>query len=420
MSRQCPYCGSFCNNDAEKCYACQSILPPPGYVKARYTAKPNNDVNEIYEKINQSKGVSFASCFAIDKILMADECKIRTYNNINLFFNDLYESISTSGIGIEKKDFLLIFSALCSGRIVHLSDLNIEKYIRLFERINECFSTIVGSVYTPVIEEKGGSSIFGRLEENASGDALYTCTPLLDGIYTANAIPTPFVQLVKADTEQSISVTDFFIRAYAEEPDGMHRIPQERLSDVSAFPKYWSQDGLHTSRNLWFIYLSNAFRKPFDIYPAINISDYEEIEENHSNLKRVKIDNDNFINLCLNAKKDNFLSENMWRKIDDIEKYIQTKSPDFYFENALLRNMESFSSVYMSCGGTEKEALDALMTAYLMPIITDITQNDAQSLREFRLLIESLFDGIEFPHSNRYIDKNITEANSKGEKNEIN
>ncbi len=400
----CPYCNSHCNDKDTVCSVCQSILPPPGYTKEKFVVQADKN-SEIYEKIKHSNTVSLESCFVIDQAIMADESHIEVFDSICTLFDTMYRSIFSSGIEITREDFLTVFSALCAGRVIHILKLSNSKSNEMFEKINECFSGLKGDVFSPSYEKKGQQYIFGSWETDESGNKFYKCTNLLSSIYTASVIPTPIVQLIRNKSDNNIGAIDPFVRSYADDPNRMHGIQHLLFNDISILPRYWPRGGLYVSKNMWFVYLDENARKAFDIYPTIEIPYYSKSTDNVKNSKRTKCHVDNLIKLCADARKEHYFSENIWRKIDLIEKMLRERKADFYFDNALIRNMECYSSVYMSCGGSENEALDMMIKVYLLHIIDSIMEESNQNYDAVQSLFETAFSDFNLPQCIQYINE---------------
>ena len=75
--------------------------------------------------------------------------------------------------------------------------------------------------------------------------------------------------------------------------------------------------------------------------------------------------------LCDEAEGRFALSEENWKKIDDLAEQLATAC-SFALDNKLITAMERFVGVYMAAGGSEQEALDAVLASILLPVALSV------------------------------------------------
>ncbi len=93
---------------------------------------------------------------------------------------------------------------------------------------------------------------------------------------------------------------------------------------------------------------------------------------------------DRLCRLCDEAEEHYALSEENWKKIDDLSEKLSSTS--FVLDNKLATATERFVGVYMAAGGNEQEALDAVLAAILLPAMlaahSDNTDENTLSLSQ--------------------------------------
>ncbi len=63
-----------------------------------------------------------------------------------------------------------------------------------------------------------------------------------------------------------------------------------------------------------------------------------------------------------------YLSEDYWRKLDRLEEYL-TEHTEIRFDNRFIRQVEDYIASFMCCGMTKVQALDAVLSEKIIPLI---------------------------------------------------
>lgn len=94
---------------------------------------------------------------------------------------------------------------------------------------------------------------------------------------------------------------------------------------------------------------------------------------------------DRLLRLCDDAEERFALSEENWKKIDDLTEKL-TSACGFAPDNKLITAMERFVGVYMAAGGSEQEALDSVLACVLLPaaltLLSTNTSEDSPALSQ--------------------------------------
>ena len=89
------------------------------------------------------------------------------------------------------------------------------------------------------------------------------------------------------------------------------------------------------------------------------------------------------------AASEHYLSESVWKKIDELENYVN-KFVSFSIDNKVANAMESFIGICMASGSDETEALDAVLACKMLPYV---------------LSLFATLDGEEKPSLSTYLDE---------------
>ncbi|MBQ9803038.1 MAG: hypothetical protein IJW51_08235 [Clostridia bacterium] len=95
---------------------------------------------------------------------------------------------------------------------------------------------------------------------------------------------------------------------------------------------------------------------------------------------------DRLARLCNNAEERYYLSEDNWKKLDEIAEGLS-----FALGNKLATAMERFVGVYMAAGGTEQEALDAVLATLLLPATLTATAVKGEDTPALSQLLDAAF-----------------------------
>ena len=134
---------------------------------------------------------------------------------------------------------------------------------------------------------------------------------------------------------------------------------------------------LEMPKNLWFfMVLSEEFDQPL----SKNITDYamvinlgmREVEPHYDIFGNDKLMSFNqFLRKINVAADEHFLNEDLWKKIDRFEDFMDLKT-DFSIGNKAACQLEEYTAAYIACGGEEKDAVDSVLTNKLLPMANSV------------------------------------------------
>jgi len=179
--------------------------------------------------------------------------------------------------------------------------------------------------------------------------------------------------------------------------------------------KHFSKKRIQMPSNVWFILITKSDNEcllserisqsavTLDL-KASGVEPLEEVQQNS-----IKLSIETITNLLLSGYQKYYFDELTWKGIDQVEDFYR-KHAAFSFDNRLIRQLERYSSTYMSFGGELKEALDSVLYAKLLNVILPIkAQIKISSEEDFLLLIEKWF-GLEYMVKSKKVLKQIHES----------
>lgn len=83
-----------------------------------------------------------------------------------------------------------------------------------------------------------------------------------------------------------------------------------------------------------------------------------------------------FFELVHNAAEKHFIDEPDFRKLDEIERYIQKRVPEFKIDNKETRGIERYAAACLAMNGSMNEALDGIIAGMLIPVLADCKRDD--------------------------------------------
>ena len=114
-----------------------------------------------------------------------------------------------------------------------------------------------------------------------------------------------------------------------------------------------------------------------------------------------------FNDLIYEAKKNNFISEDNWKRIDNLEEEINQIEP-FSIGNKFVLAAERYSSIFMDCGGDEVDALDSILAEKLVPIIKTLKMyKQDNGIKNMVSLFEKHFGEENIPKTKRALQSSL-------------
>ncbi len=364
---QCPNCREFCEPDVLQCPNCKHIFP-------------SND-----NKYSSNDG-SLAGCFEIDKRLREEAFEDKDFESIGALFDALCSYLSGIGFSFNRGELRLLLAAMASGRVMYLSCERKDELCSLLFSINRFFVGMDVSVDDSPEIPSSISSLFGSIH-SLSEKITFRETCLFKNIYMASALQAPLIHIVKECTDER-DILPSFIRRYADAPCAA--IPTVRIPELSELPRFFRGDELPMPRNMWFAVLDSGGAR-VGLYPEIKLS-LTPSEINNARTEG-KLPYDGLLTLVSKSRAEKYFSEAIWQSLDRLGKFLSERIPTFKLDNPTLRALESFSSVCLSLGATEVEALDDMLSVYFLPFIA--CRLGASG--EWKKALGSIFEGLNLP-----------------------
>lgn len=197
-------------------------------------------------------------------------------------------------------------------------------------------------------------------------------SPLLCSLYTAHAHQRSIYSLlIEADAPDKLedALTDIY--PYLENSALEGQITVKEANNHYANVATDEVVAMPANTRLLFVYRPGRSNMPagalLQASAFINLNDLlatpEAIENSMGALSF-----DRLMRLCDDAEERYYLTENNWKKIDELISRLAS-GYSFSLGNKLVTAMERFVGIYMATGGTEQEALDAVLASILLPAV---------------------------------------------------
>ena len=114
-----------------------------------------------------------------------------------------------------------------------------------------------------------------------------------------------------------------------------------------------------------------------------------------------------FNELIYEAKKNNYISEDNWKRIDNLEEEINQVEP-FSISNKFVLSSERYSSIFMDCGGDEVDALDSILAEKIVPIVKTLKMYKQEGgIKNMVSLFEKHFGDENIPKAKRALQSSL-------------
>jgi hypothetical protein len=234
-------------------------------------------------------------------------------------------------------------------------------------------------------------------------------TLLLEKMYEANYSEDIYVTVLD---EMNIARVEYYFAEFLsllELPD-----PNERYIDVVS--DIWNNDPLQFKDgrlklpyNMWFIGTANNDDSTFAIsdkvYDRAMILNLDEKCERFTapKTKHIHMSAENFRKLVKEALKEYEITGRNLQRLEALDKYL-IEHFHITFGNRIMKQIREYIPVYVSCGGTEIEALDDILSKKIIRKLE--TQNPVylrNAAKELRAYINDLFGEDSMPRSQNAI-----------------
>ncbi len=226
----------------------------------------------------------------------------------------------------------------------------------------------------------------------------YNETPLLKKIYEANGSNQIYITVLD---EMNVARMEYYFAEFLS----LLEIPDPELRYLEVVADVWDSDppGLKDGRiklpeNMWFLGTANNDDSTFAIsdkvYDRAMIIDLKTRAQPFAVDAQVKpphMTYDEFVRLSQNAQRGYELTRRNERRLAELGEYLADKFQIAY-GNRILRQIHSYVSVYVACGGDELEALDDIICKkVLRKLVYKDTSQIQKALKEASKYLEKLF-----------------------------
>ena len=162
-------------------------------------------------------------------------------------------------------------------------------------------------------------------------------------------------------------------------------------------------------KNLWFILSVDGD----DIVPS-EIAKYsislnlniKRAAEKGEEIKFKEVSYPQLVDAINEAYEDNYISEDMWKKLDEFENYL-AKRGDYFIDNRIVREMERFAAIYLLCEGEQVDLIDTLLSKKLLLIALPNTYTYLENDEETIMGMAEKIIGADYISSSQTILKQI-------------
>lgn len=295
---------------------------------------------------------------AFDKNIVFDDTS--SFTQICSSFMSFAQS---KGLQVDYGTVRSIFACLASTHIIVLKN-NIKEDSVLFMNILNEFLDNIGGVYHVKDDAKTLFDIC--FEQNEEGK--YDKTSFVENIFYSTRMKNN-VNLVMLDNVNMkyapLMLKDFV--SYSLNPSKDHivsfskrlrmKLPSNLIIVISPI------------NNNYLDMITSDFA---EASIAIDLS-IRQIEPMNDNYKKEKtLSYSYLVDLVKESKKSHFLSEDEWKKLDELEEEL-FKTIKYKFNNKTTLELERYSSVYIDCDGEPIDALATYLSSKIVPILKTLS-----------------------------------------------
>ncbi|MGN1295949.1 MAG: glycoside hydrolase family 3 C-terminal domain-containing protein [Bacilli bacterium] len=276
------------------------------------------------------------------------------------------------GLQVDYGTVRSIFACLASTHIIVLKNNIKEDTILLMNILNE-FLDNIGDVYRVKDDAKTLFDIC--FEQNEDGK--YDKTSFVENIFYSTRMKNN-VNLVMLDNVNMkyapLMLKDFI--SYSLNPSKDHivsfskrlrmKLPSNLIIVISP------------TNNNYLDMITNDFAEA-SIAIDLSIRKIEPMQDNYEKEKTLSYSY--LIDLVKESKKANYLSEDEWKKLDELEEEL-FKTIKYKFNNKTTLELERYSSVYIDCDGEPIDALSSYIANKIVPILKTLSLGKEENAKE--------------------------------------
>ena len=266
------------------------------------------------------------------------------------------------GVAISEEDCAKIFASLASSRLLVFKDTDSELFGKLATLLSEYF----------------GAPTYADNADGYSSEESVLYAPDNEGhrikknvaIMLENAVnATHTLHIGALNNVKCSEMINYFApyARYAKNPTG--------YTVVTAHNEYNRECGFFISQNVWFLVNLGA-EECYDEIPdfiadiaTVNTVKLEKRDAAYKVTPTTKFAYYQLGYLAERAADAYAISEDMWKKVDAVEKYVKSVNPDFHIDNKLCLAFERCVSALMAIGVDRLDALDRAISLKMLPAL---------------------------------------------------
>ena len=191
-------------------------------------------------------------------------------------------------------------------------------------------------------------------------------TTLLEVLYEANYSNKIYIVVLD---EMNIARIEYYFAEFLS----LLELPKQEDRHIEVVNDHWADDPkllkegkLLLPPNVWFIGTANnddstfaISDKVYDRAMILNLNKKgEEFKANTNG--PINISSDSLMSLFNKAIEENSISKTNLKKVEEIDEYL-INTYHITFGNRILKQLHTYTSIFISCGGTELEAIDDII-----------------------------------------------------------
>ena len=371
--------------------------------KVKYAQPVEGDFDQSPDQFAQQEQAEEQEVAATYEIKFDEGEQIETAPYENVSFGELCRNLRdfalTRGVNLEITSARVLVAAIASCKIVFLTSKNAEMLPRFVNILSEYYGNesvvtadgewrSVGDLLWCAGEEDGKfvPSRFSKAVHAASSSKEREAAVVIDNVSFKNLGSYFYSFLDYANHHTESYVINFNEETQIELPDNLTYI----LVPQGGIPDYIPTEILNGS-----------------IVAEVMLSPVENTPEEQVEPKSVS--HEDYLNLIAAAKENSFVSERVWKKLDDLVEAI-CANERFAIGNKNTIQLETFTSVLIEGGSDEPEAVTNMFLAKLAYLLknTRAYRQDGGEKTVFAI-IERLFVDEELTKIRRALTKHVAE-----------
>lgn len=331
-----------------------------GIGEEKFSPQKISEPTAIKTRFTKLRAVDLEYNGQVFKTYMRDEDKISLNEIVNRFINYAAHSLK---LYYNKKIIRLFLASMAASKVIILEGVSGTGKTSLPYAFGKFFKN-----NTPIVSVQPSwrdrAELLGYFNEFTKK---FNETDFLKALYEANYRTD--INLIVLD-EMNLARIEYYFAEFLS----IMELPEVNEWKIDLVPDIWDNDPkllidgkINVPQNCWFIGTANKDDSTFTItdkvYDRAMIINFETkgISYNGDDAEPMDMNFDHLNNLFINAKADYPINKGLIEKFNQLDSYIFDNFR-LSFGNRIIKQMQIFVPVYNSCGGSQEEALDYLLT----------------------------------------------------------